>query len=726
MKKMSNPAAYYSRLKQLAEVNKSGVKNSQNYGLGTLIDYKKSSDGVAYGIIKENHHYYIKKGGLKENLDVSDFTYIGGMENITEYRYDSLANADKKRNMMLHVLNESADITANKSKTKLSKNEDVVDDKLKSMENSSSKLDQATATEKQAASQPQIPDLGDTDKIPDGDIAPESTENPDDGEGFEGLSDETPEEGGEETPTEPISEDDYNEAKSELGKAVALFADKKLDLSQVETILNTIVTPLKKNLVPLEVEQRKDLAKPIIGAENVNGEEYLENTMPDEETGLAEDMEEGSTQNIEDCINKINDIKKSKGEKTVDPKLLIDKYIGSEVSEEIEEENTNDMECNECGTFGKYAESRGYSKKALVEASNDEKASIISGYINAFNEGKNHGEAKVISVFAKKAIVESLINDYGHNAYVESKLKPQLKTLNESTFKSRIKLLNEEFEEEGIEENIVGSTDEMAEAKMKFVEELKKLTNIDDEKKKEMMGELFGDSLNEDEINELFGSLGSAMGSLGNLAGKGIKGAAKGVAKGVSNVGSAVGNAASNVGKAVGNAATAVGNEYQKGYDVRQRANSINQAKTQRVGNEKNLDTSLENIKDLSTALATAIAEVNANRKKLGKTEITLPSVMSHLSNQLRSKSGNVNLDKFRNESKGLPTGTVEVQPNMLQEIEDDDELEIEMNDETPEVEDNDIEALDIDSEDTENEPIGFAPDSANMGFETTDRKSVV
>jgi preprotein translocase subunit SecD len=175
MTKISNASAYFSRLQQLAEVNKSGVKKTNNFGLGTLIDSKRTLDGVAYGIVKENHHYYIKKGGLKENLDVSDFTYIGGIANITEYQYNSLAEADKKRNMMLNVLNESTKVKSNLSKTKLNENEvkeDVVDDKFNSMNKSVNKLDVATATEKQKASTPpqaNVPDLSDEQPIPDAD-----------------------------------------------------------------------------------------------------------------------------------------------------------------------------------------------------------------------------------------------------------------------------------------------------------------------------------------------------------------------------------------------------------------------------------------------------------------------------------------------------------------------------------------------------------------------------
>ena len=87
MKKHATKEAFLERLQELADVNKPTIKESKTRNLGTLIDYKRAADGVAYGIVKENHNYYIKKGGLKQDPDIADFAFIGGQENITEYQY---------------------------------------------------------------------------------------------------------------------------------------------------------------------------------------------------------------------------------------------------------------------------------------------------------------------------------------------------------------------------------------------------------------------------------------------------------------------------------------------------------------------------------------------------------------------------------------------------------------------------------------------------------------
>ena len=125
MANQKSKEAYYERLKHLGNVDKTSIKEANTRNLGSLIDYKRATDGVAYGIVKENHNYYIKKAGIKQDPDVSDFVYIGGMQNITGYQFKSLAEADKQRNMMFHVITEANTLKPNKSGSKMVITEDV-------------------------------------------------------------------------------------------------------------------------------------------------------------------------------------------------------------------------------------------------------------------------------------------------------------------------------------------------------------------------------------------------------------------------------------------------------------------------------------------------------------------------------------------------------------------------------------------------------------------------
>ena len=119
MAKHTTKEAYYERLKNLANVNKTSIKESKSTNLGTLIDYKRAPDGVAYGIVKENHEYFIKKSGTKKDPNVADFAYIGGLSNISDYKYKSLAEADKQRNFIFHDINEAKSLKPNKTKSKM-------------------------------------------------------------------------------------------------------------------------------------------------------------------------------------------------------------------------------------------------------------------------------------------------------------------------------------------------------------------------------------------------------------------------------------------------------------------------------------------------------------------------------------------------------------------------------------------------------------------------------
>lgn len=68
---------------------------------------KMGPDGMVYGIVRENHKYFIKITNKKQNLIVEDFMYIGGLKNKTEKAYDSYSQATKQLNLKFLSLNEA-------------------------------------------------------------------------------------------------------------------------------------------------------------------------------------------------------------------------------------------------------------------------------------------------------------------------------------------------------------------------------------------------------------------------------------------------------------------------------------------------------------------------------------------------------------------------------------------------------------------------------------------
>lgn len=68
---------------------------------------KMGPDGMVYGIVRENHKYFIKITNKKQNLVAEDFMYIGGLKNKTEKAYDSYSQATKQLNLKFLSLNEA-------------------------------------------------------------------------------------------------------------------------------------------------------------------------------------------------------------------------------------------------------------------------------------------------------------------------------------------------------------------------------------------------------------------------------------------------------------------------------------------------------------------------------------------------------------------------------------------------------------------------------------------
>lgn len=72
---------------------------------------KMGPDGKVYGIVRENHKYFIKTSSKKSNLIAEDFNYVGGLQNISEGSYDSYAKAIKQLNLKFISLRDALGLT---------------------------------------------------------------------------------------------------------------------------------------------------------------------------------------------------------------------------------------------------------------------------------------------------------------------------------------------------------------------------------------------------------------------------------------------------------------------------------------------------------------------------------------------------------------------------------------------------------------------------------------
>lgn len=70
---------------------------------------KEGPDGKIYGVVRENHQYFVKIADKKDNLLSEDFKYIGGLQNKKDFAFTSYANAIKRLNLKFISLNEAYD-----------------------------------------------------------------------------------------------------------------------------------------------------------------------------------------------------------------------------------------------------------------------------------------------------------------------------------------------------------------------------------------------------------------------------------------------------------------------------------------------------------------------------------------------------------------------------------------------------------------------------------------
>ena len=409
MKKGKSEKAYYERLNELAN-SKKPIQKESNRGLGTLENFKRTADGVAYGIIKENHNYYIKKGGLKESPDVSDFVFIGGLSNIKDYQYSSLGEAEKQRNMMFKTINETFRLNDGNSKLI---NEDVDEGAKEEIDQAEEKigaLDVATDAANAAPPAPPAGEFGD-----EGPAVPDKTVPiPDDGEGDPmgdiptdggmgddadpmggaSIGDENPEMGTDAPPEGGDGIDDMpadggdtgevedDEIKEYIGKAGQKVMAIDLEVDKIEAYIKEFLGYFKKKLATkLDPKQRQELAdKTLINVEKEEGESEADL----EASGVADD---GGMPQIGGA----------------------DTQLGMAA----------EGECSECGGFGSYAESRGYDMESFQECGDDEKSNVISGYAGAHGEGQNDGDLNLVALLVTPEILDSLKNDYGHDEYAD-------------------------------------------------------------------------------------------------------------------------------------------------------------------------------------------------------------------------------------------------------------------------------------------------------------------
>lgn len=101
---------YETQVEKMKKLMVYGTVNEQSHNINkTVVEYQAlAADGKTYGIVRENHKFYIKNAP-KKNTEVlaEDFDYIGGFNNRKANEYDNYPLAAKQLELKLISLNEA-------------------------------------------------------------------------------------------------------------------------------------------------------------------------------------------------------------------------------------------------------------------------------------------------------------------------------------------------------------------------------------------------------------------------------------------------------------------------------------------------------------------------------------------------------------------------------------------------------------------------------------------
>lgn len=228
------------RLKELAGIKLTEEKHNNTF---STINYTRKIGDTTYGVVKEHGSYYIKKTD-SDLVTESTLSYIGGLENKNQYKYNSYADALKNLNMIHITINES-------------KSNHINERLEKDIQPEQPQNEMPPAPEQNAAPQVQAPAPEPASE------APMSQGEPEGETSVEQPASEAP---AEENPEPPEEDNEFGEKDNEgdsvehyLGKTTAAIRKIPVeDFSEerIKSIMNTIISSL-----PLDKLSPEDLLK---------------------------------------------------------------------------------------------------------------------------------------------------------------------------------------------------------------------------------------------------------------------------------------------------------------------------------------------------------------------------------------------------------------------------------------------------------------------------------
>ena len=382
---------------------------------------KKGANGVIYGIIRENHSYFIKTTEKTSgNILAEDFNYIGGLQNKNIERYGSYAEALKQLNLKFDMLNESFGV---KSNTNLFES-DAVEVKEANASGVVIKKEQKEVIEDQKsvikvdapASAPVEDEVADEEEV-------SMEEDPFAGEEEVSMDMDVEEEGGEDD-----GDGDTKKIQKLTGKIGQLLRDKdEPDAELDKYVINSIISAINWEEIP--DEDVEDIIAKIEGEDEEDGEleggdeESVDVDMDVEEEGgedpFAEEGEEELNEqtafekSLDKMLNdKLEKLKASKTEKksfmdkiTKDFGDILKKYF-EDLETVSDGTNTNIVLTNE--SDDELEEGNAFTG-ALAKAKKEGKKEFeVDGKTHKVEESKRFSKKQLMENFLNKNINNSL------------------------------------------------------------------------------------------------------------------------------------------------------------------------------------------------------------------------------------------------------------------------------------------------------------------------------
>lgn len=272
---------------------------------------KKGPNGIVYGVIRENHDYFIKTSNKTSGQFLAeDFSYIGGLQNKYDERYKSYAEAIKHLNMKFDMLNESYGIDSNTNIFEsdgvafgggagfgfVMEEEDEDEEKNEEKEiisDADSDLEEQKKVLKVDAPKSEEPVEDEVDVEMGGDIADvefdEETEEGGDEFGDESMEDEEGDEDG-----------DTKKIQKYTGKIGQMLRDMdEADLDLEKYVINSIISAM--HLDEMDEEDKEDIIEKIeSGDEDEEGMDDFDMEGGDEEVDMDLDAEETTEETPEE------------------------------------------------------------------------------------------------------------------------------------------------------------------------------------------------------------------------------------------------------------------------------------------------------------------------------------------------------------------------------------------------------------------------------------------